>query len=183
MLLAFFFFKMDKISYNIIQGLNCSLSCQATAYMLPRDQIYDPLTLPVGSGWALSQSWYVCDQVWHLLTSRGQGIDLGYPAVLGSLPASLCHSKSHHQLQLLQATPNEGAHTVPRLNSLSFVLSHYIYQSVGFRKWKDGDRRITVRWQPYMNIIPGNFPVKDMNNLHNAPRGFYFLRRFNAHIR
>lgn len=137
---------MDKISYNIIQGLNCSLSCQATAYMLPRDQIYDPLTLPVGSGWALSQSWYVCDQVWHLLTSRGQGIDLGYPAVLGSLPASLCHSQSHHQSQLLQATPNKGAHTVPRLNSLSFVLSHYIYQSVGFRKWKDGDRRITARY-------------------------------------
>lgn len=35
---------MDKIPYNIIQGLNCSLSCQATTYMLPRDQIHDPLT-------------------------------------------------------------------------------------------------------------------------------------------
>lgn len=35
---------MDKIPYNIIQGLNCSSSCQATTYMLPRDQIHDPLT-------------------------------------------------------------------------------------------------------------------------------------------
>lgn len=65
-----FFFKMDKIPYNIIQGLNCSFSCQATAYMLPRDQIHDPMTPQKRGG--LSHGWYACDQVRHFLANKGQ---------------------------------------------------------------------------------------------------------------
>lgn len=64
-----FFLKMDEILYRIIQqGLNCSCSCQATAYMLPRDKIHDPWTPPKGDR---SHTWYAYDQVWHFPPHRG----------------------------------------------------------------------------------------------------------------